>query len=47
MEQHPDHQVGGGQRVHLAAPVGKISELMDAWCADAPERRSWTGAIQG
>ncbi|MER7889606.1 hypothetical protein ABTX15_07290 [Micromonospora sp. NPDC094482] len=47
VEQHPDHQVGGGQRVHLAAPVGKIPELMAAWCADAPERRSWTGAIQG
>ncbi|MFI6266013.1 tol-pal system YbgF family protein [Micromonospora sp. NPDC051006] len=47
VEQHPDHQIGGGQRVHLAAPVVKISELMAAWCADAPERRSWTGAIQG
>ncbi|MFU8871203.1 hypothetical protein [Micromonospora sp. SL4-19] len=45
--QDRDHQVAGGQRVHLAAPVDRIAALMDAWCAAAPERRSWTGPVQG
>lgn len=45
--QDADHQVAGGQRVSVAAPVGEIPALMDRWCAAAPEGRSWTGSIQG
>jgi hypothetical protein len=31
-----------GDAVHLAAPPGEVAGLMDAWCAAAPQRRSWT-----
>lgn len=44
-DQH--HQVPGGQRVHVAAPVERVPALLDAWCAAAPERRSWTGRLLG
>ncbi|MCW3842120.1 tetratricopeptide repeat protein [Micromonospora yasonensis] len=46
LAQNADHQVAGGQRVHVAAPADRVAGLMDAWCADAPERRrSWTGRV--
>ncbi|MFE9690486.1 tol-pal system YbgF family protein [Micromonospora sp. NPDC005806] len=45
--QHTDHQVAGGQRVHVAAPADRIAGLLDAWCAGAPQRRSWTGRVHG
>ncbi|GAB3346765.1 hypothetical protein RMN56_04335 [Micromonospora halotolerans] len=47
VHQDRDHQVGGGQRVHLAAPVDRIVGLLDAWCAAAPQRRNWTGTVEG
>lgn len=47
VSQDRDHQVAGGQQVHVAAPVGEIPALMDAWCAAAPERRSWAGSVEG
>jgi tetratricopeptide (TPR) repeat protein len=45
--QDQDHQVAGGQQVHVAAPVEQIPALLDRWCAAAPERRSWTGSVRG
>lgn len=45
--QDAHHQVAGGQRVHLAAPVDEIPGLMGRWHADAPERRSWTEPARG
>jgi hypothetical protein len=46
LDQHPDHQVAGGQQVYLAAPADRIAGLMDAWCAAEPERRSWSGSVR-
>ena len=45
--QDAHHQVPGGQRVHLAAPVDEIPGLMGRWHADAPGRRSWTEPARG
>ncbi|MGR6317852.1 tetratricopeptide repeat protein [Micromonospora soli] len=47
VRQNTDHQVAGGQRMHVAAPADRIAGLLDAWCAGAPERRSWTGRVHG
>ncbi|SCG36773.1 hypothetical protein [Micromonospora inositola] len=47
VSQDRDHQVAGGQRVHLAAPVDEIPALLEGWRAAAPERRSWTGHVEG
>ncbi|MFC0006117.1 tetratricopeptide repeat protein [Micromonospora siamensis] len=43
VHQDRDHQVSGGQAVHVAAPPAEVASLMDAWSAEAPQRRSWTG----
>ncbi|WP_433130504.1 tetratricopeptide repeat protein [Micromonospora sp. CA-240977] len=42
VSQETYHQVAGGQQVNVAAPADEITPLMDAWCAAAPARRSWT-----
>ncbi|MEU9823780.1 hypothetical protein [Micromonospora chersina] len=46
VQQDRDHHVAGGQRVHLAAPADRVAGLMNAWSASAPQRRSWTGAVE-
>ena len=42
VHQDREHQVAGGQPVHLAAPVAEVAALMTEWCASAPQRRSWS-----
>ncbi|MGN9808487.1 hypothetical protein ACTMSW_03910 [Micromonospora sp. BQ11] len=46
VSQNRNHQVAGGQRVYVAAPSGEVAGLLDAWCAAAPQRRSWTPPVE-
>ncbi|SCE64716.1 hypothetical protein [Micromonospora mirobrigensis] len=43
LRRHPDRP--GAQAVHVAAPPAEVAALMDAWVAEAPSGRSWTGPV--